>query len=200
LPVAAASAGALAAFVLGKILAIALLLLRFFLRARSRLRSAFAPGLGKVISTSPLIAFGLMTYLAGSAGLVKAHCEIPCGIYGDDIRLALLQEHITTIEKSMREITKLSKAKKPNYNQIVRWVTNKEAHAVKFQEIVSQYFLHQRIKPVDSSGGKKYEKYILQLILAPKMLIAAMKSKTTTDLAVVAELKKLLAEFRKSYP
>jgi len=54
MPVAAAPAGAIAAFVLGKILAIALLLLRFFLRARSRLRSAFAPELGKVIFTSVL--------------------------------------------------------------------------------------------------------------------------------------------------
>ena len=42
-PVAAAWAGALAAFVLGKILKIALLFLRFFLRAR--LRSADAAGL-----------------------------------------------------------------------------------------------------------------------------------------------------------
>jgi hypothetical protein len=54
LPVAAATTGTLAAFVLGKILAIALLLLRFFLWARSRLRSALAPELGKVISASRL--------------------------------------------------------------------------------------------------------------------------------------------------
>jgi nickel superoxide dismutase len=149
---------------------------------------------------SKLVAFGLMAFLFSSPGLAKAHCEIPCGIYHDDLRLSLLQEHIETIEKSMREITKLSKAKKPDYNQLVRWVTNKETHAVKIQEIVSQYFLHQRIKPVDPSSGKKYEKYIVQLTLAHKMLIAAMKSKTTTDLAVVAELKKLLAEFATSYP
>jgi len=148
---------------------------------------------------STLIVFTLMIFLAGSAGLARAHCELPCGIYGDEIRLSLLQEHIATIEKSMREISRLSKAKKPNTNQLVRWVTNKDTHAVKFQEIVSQYFLHQRIKPVDASSGKKYEKYILQLTLAHKMLIVAMKSKTTTDLAVVAELKSLLAEFKTNY-
>lgn len=149
---------------------------------------------------SKLIAFNLLMVLAGSSALAKAHCEIPCGIYDDDLRLSLLQEHITTIEKSMKEITKLSKAKKPDYNQLVRWITNKEAHAVKFQELISQYFLHQRIKPVNPSSGKQYDKYILQLTLAHRMLIAAMKSKTTTDLAVVNELKNLLAEFRKSYP
>jgi len=44
-PVAAVRTGALAAFVLAKILDIALLLPRFSLRARSRLRSVGAPGL-----------------------------------------------------------------------------------------------------------------------------------------------------------
>jgi len=42
------------AFVLEKILAIAPLLLRFFLRARSRKRSVFAPDLGEFILTSLL--------------------------------------------------------------------------------------------------------------------------------------------------
>ena len=32
----------------------------------------------------------------------KAHCEIPCGIYGDSVRIALIYEHITTVEKSMK--------------------------------------------------------------------------------------------------
>ena len=31
-----------------------------------------------------------------------AHCEIPCGIYDDEMRLKMIAEHITTIEKSMR--------------------------------------------------------------------------------------------------
>ena len=39
--------------------------------------------------------------------LVGAHCEIPCGIYGDEGRFALLLENATTIEKSMNEINKI---------------------------------------------------------------------------------------------
>ena len=27
------------------------------------------------------------------------YCEIPCGIYGDEERIRLLKEHVTTIEK-----------------------------------------------------------------------------------------------------
>ena len=80
-----------------------------------------------------------------------AHCEIPCGIYADSVRITLIKEHITTIEKSMNQIEEISQSSKPNYNQLVRWVNNKEEHAMKIQEIVSQYFLHQRIKIVDET-------------------------------------------------
>ncbi|MDY6953871.1 MAG: superoxide dismutase [Ni], partial [Thermodesulfobacteriota bacterium] len=34
----------------------------------------------------------------------SAHCEIPCGIYDDQMRIDMIAEHITTIEKSMKQI------------------------------------------------------------------------------------------------
>ena len=37
----------------------------------------------------------------------SAHCEIPCGIYDDELRISMLNEHITTIEKSMNQIMKI---------------------------------------------------------------------------------------------
>ena len=60
-----------------------------------------------------------------------AHCEIPCGIYDDELRTKLIAEHSTTIEKSMKQIIELSKANSVDYNQLSRWVSNKEAHATK---------------------------------------------------------------------
>ena len=48
---------------------------------------------------------------------VKAHCEIPCGIFGDSMRIAMIYEDIETIEKSMNEINNLSTAGNENYNQ-----------------------------------------------------------------------------------
>ena len=78
--------------------------------------------------------------------LVRAHCEIPCGIYGDEARFTAMLEDVQTIEKSMNEINKLSMEDKVNYNQIVRWVNNKEQHADHIREVVAQYFMAQRIK------------------------------------------------------
>ncbi|MBT8354275.1 MAG: superoxide dismutase, Ni, partial [Desulfofustis sp.] len=85
-----------------------------------------------------------LSALLFSTGSVLAHCEIPCGIYDDEMRMSLILEHAGTIEKSMTQINELEKG--GNANQLVRWVTNKETHANEVQHIVTQYFLTQRIK------------------------------------------------------
>jgi len=121
-----------------------------------------------------------------------AHCEIPCGIYDDEARINMIAENITTIEKSMKEIIRLQKQSPLNYNQLVRWIMNKEQHADGLQEIVSQYFLTQRIK----IGAEKYAE---KLSLLHKMLVYAMKAKQTTDLGNVKTLRSLLKQFRDLY-
>lgn len=127
-----------------------------------------------------------------------SHCEVPCGIYEDSVRIVMIKEHITTIEKSMIEIKKLSRMENINYNQLVRWINNKEEHANKLQEIVEQYFLTQRIKPVDEKD-EKYSKYIKQITLLHKMLIYAMKTKQTTDQEYIQKLKATVASFETAY-
>jgi nickel superoxide dismutase len=128
-----------------------------------------------------------------------AHCEVPCGIYDDHMRVAMIREHITTIEKAMKQIEELSKASPVNYNQVVRWTVNKEKHAEELQDIVQQYFMTQRIKPADPADKAKHGKYIEQLALLHQMLVQAMKSKQTTDLGHIAELRSLTDRFDKSY-
>jgi len=127
-----------------------------------------------------------------SASYAAAHCEIPCGIYNDQMRIEMIDEDITTIEKAMKQITQLGSQKEINYNQLVRWITNKEYHADKIQEVVSQYFMTQRIK----TDADKYEE---KLVLLHKMLVAAMKCKQTTDLSHVETLRSLLKSFETLY-
>ena len=127
------------------------------------------------------------------------HCEIPCGIYGDSLRIQQIDEHITTIEKSMNSIIELSEADDKNYNQLVRWVTNKEEHARKIQDIVSQYFLHQRIKPTDPSNTEQYEKYITRLTLLHELQVYAMNAKQTTDLEYIEKMRNTLHKFADAY-
>ena len=129
------------------------------------------------------------------------HCEVPCGIYGDSLRVALIEEHISTIEKAMGQINDLSKAKgkKVNLNQVVRWVNNKEKHAEEIQHIVSQYFLHQRIKLTDPKDAMKYRKYQRSLELLHQIQVYSMKCKQGTDLDQVNNLKNALHRFEENY-
>lgn len=124
--------------------------------------------------------------------LAVAHCEIPCGIYGDEMRIQMILENITTIEKSMQQITSIEQEKPLNSNQLVRWVMNKEKHADDLQEIVSQYFLTQRINP-------EAENYQALLSNLHEMLVVSMKCKQTTDLTNVSKLRELVTELEKLY-
>jgi nickel superoxide dismutase len=133
------------------------------------------------------------------AGQALAHCQIPCGIYNDELRVQLIEEHITTIEKSMKQAAALGGAATVDYNQLVRWIVNKEEHAQKIQDIVAAYFLAQRVKPQDPKEEAAYGEYIRQLTLLHRIQIAAMKAKQSTDLAHVATLKELVKEFRAAY-
>jgi nickel superoxide dismutase len=129
---------------------------------------------------------------------INAHCEIPCGIYGDSMRIEIIKEHIRTVEKSMNKIEELSKAGDKNYNQLVRWVVNKEEHAVKIQTIVSEYFLHQRIKITDPSDAK-YDKYVKELKLLHELSVYAMKAKQTTDQKFIELMRETVDAFAESY-
>lgn len=149
------------------------------------------------MTTRTLFAAGILTIavlVAGSAPAL-AHCQIPCGIYGDQRVMSEMEEHITTIEKGMNQINELSKDAGANANQLSRWVMNKEDHAKEIQQIALDYFLAQRVK-LDEAGKESYDK---KLALLHQVIVYAMKCKQTTDLANVEALRKSLANFKTLY-
>lgn len=136
------------------------------------------------------VAFGSLAY---------SHCQVPCGIYGDDTRFELIAEHITTIEKSMIQIGENMDQDPPNGNQIVRWVNNKEKHADEISHIVTYYFMAQRVKIPPVGDAKANAAYVKKLTLLHQMLVYSMKAKQTTDLSNADKLRHLLEDFRKAY-
>ena len=137
---------------------------------------------------SVIVAVLSALFLTGTN--VFAHCEIPCGIYDDEMRMSLIREHAGTIEKSMTKINELEKG--GNANQLVRWVTNKETHANEVQHIVTQYFMTQRIK----FDAPDYDKKLAAL---HEMLVYAMKCKQTTDVTNVEMLRQAAERFHELY-
>ncbi len=130
---------------------------------------------------------------------VSSHCQVPCGVYGDRMRIDMMSEHITTIEKSITAINDLSAAKTLDTNQIVRWVTNKDSHCDQLSEIVTYYFMAQRIKPVTKGESDDYNMYISQLTSLHRLMVLSMKGKQASDHAVIAPMREELATFTKLY-
>jgi len=141
-----------------------------------------------------------MVFLFFLKSVVFPHCEIPCGIYNDEMRFEMIMEHIQTIEKAINEIQHLSnETASLNYNQLVRWITNKEHHAEEIQHIISQYFLTQRIKLNEEKEPEAKQIYMNQLSLCHQILVLSMKTKQSLELSNIEELKKTVVEFKSSY-
>jgi nickel superoxide dismutase len=142
---------------------------------------------------------GIIASAAIFVSLAYSHCQIPCGIYDDQARFDEIAEHITTIEKSMKQIVELSAEPSKNANQLVRWVMNKEDHADEISHIVTYYFMAQRIKLPAEDDAKAYNEYVKKLTLLHRMIVYSMNAKQTTDLTNVEKLRSLLEEFHTVY-
>ena len=132
------------------------------------------------------------------------HCQVPCGIYGDKMRIDMLMEDCATIEKAMTTLQAMDAEESPSKNQMVRWVMTKEQHAQSIQDTVAAYWLAQRIKaPKDftrlSGVDDGIDKYYGQLKSMHQITVAAMKCKQTTDKSHVSALRKAASEFSAGY-
>ena len=129
---------------------------------------------------------------SASPQLAEAHCQIPCGIYHDDMVFHVLDEDVETVAK-MVEMMNVSECPKKSQvllrNQFTRAVTNKDTYADKIAHTISEYFLQQRIKMDDPDLQKK-------LAGAHKVLVLAMKVKQAPDEAAVGALKDSLEAFK----
>ena len=128
-----------------------------------------------------------------STNWLSAHCQVPCGVYGDSARFTQMLEDQTTIAKAIAQINDLADKKDgKSANQLARWVSTKEDHANKIQKIIAEYFLTQRIK----SSSEKYEDLLKG---AHSVMVAAMKCKQGTDPESAEALKSSIEKFQTIY-
>ena len=128
---------------------------------------------------------------------LNAHCQIPCGVYDDAMRVKMIEEHTLTILKSMNYISS-NQSDLEKQNQVTRWIINKEEHAQEIQNIVSEYFLTQRIKLKGDSKENK-DLYHAQLASLHNILLDAMKCKQTLDTNNTTSLLENLNKFVNLY-
>lgn len=128
-----------------------------------------------------------------SPQLLLAHCEVPCGIYGDQRRFEQMLEDQQTVAKAIAGVVEMAGKTDPkSVNQTARWIMNKESHATSIQHTISQYFMTQRIK----ADGDNYTK---KLTAAHAVMVAAMKCKQDASPATADALRESILDFYRAY-
>ncbi|BBO70317.1 hypothetical protein DSCA_42470 [Desulfosarcina alkanivorans] len=141
-----------------------------------------------------LLAFAVAGYILLSPQTGHSHCQIPCGIYDDHMRVRSMREDAATVDKSARLIAELAgKPDAQSQNQLVRWVMNKEKHAQQIIATICDYFLTQRVKP-----GQK--DYAARLAAHHAVIVAAMQAKQHADVSYAKILTKRVDALSSYYP
>ncbi|CAE8691177.1 unnamed protein product, partial [Polarella glacialis] len=126
----------------------------------------------------------------------RCHCQVPCGIFHDDGRIAMILEDAMTIRKAVAQSQELhASGKLQDMHQLVRWINTKEDHATKIMTTVAEYFLAQKVKKELLSDHD----YGDVLALHHAVLVAAMKTKQSSDMGPVDALDKAIQALRVVY-
>ena len=151
------------------------------------------------IALMGLMVAGTVVVWTTQTARAPAHCQVPCGIYDDRARIVRLLEDTTTISKAIHQIRELSgRHDTPSLNQITRWIQTKENHASHIIEVVSQYFLTQKVKPV-SPGEANYDAYLKKLADHHAVMVSAMKTKQQSDPATAKALQRAIEHLATHY-
>ena len=110
-------------------------------------------------------------------GRIMAHCQIPCGIFHDDLVFKTLEQNIETLQKADQELRSSSLS----HNQSVRWILNKEDQSNQIAQTMLTYFLQQRVKLDDPKRAEKLD-------LISKIALQCAKVKQTTDAKEISML------------
>jgi len=140
------------------------------------------------------IAIFALLSLFTSASL-SAHCQVPCGIFDDEVKFAELEQDVETIAKAgrlIREISAQDSLSAKDKQQLIRWTMQKESHAQKIVDEAADYFLAQRIK----TDTDHYEE---KVVLLHHIIVHAMKSKQSVEDDAYETLGSKIAEFKKLY-
>jgi len=126
--------------------------------------------------------FLLVAIIICSKAPLVSHCQMPCGIYHDDMVYDQVEQYIETMYKAMSELNHLELTKVKDSNQFVRWVMLKDKESDNVAHLLTIYFLQQKIKPGEQDTTPR-------LISLHKLLFLSVQIKQNTDLSCVKQFK-----------
>lgn len=112
------------------------------------------------------------------AGLLNGHCQMPCGIYHDDMVFDQIDQYVETMYKGITVMNDSKFTTVREKNEFVRWVVQKENASNEAANLLLTYFLQQKIKPGEDDTTKR-------LTSAHKLLFLLVQIKQNADVQIV---------------
>lgn len=123
------------------------------------------------------------------SGSLSAHCQMPCGIYHDDMVFDQIDQYIETMYKCISVLNENKFANVRDKNEFIRWVCQKEKASDEAANIITTFFLQQKIKPGEDDTVKR-------ITSAHKLLFLLVTIKQNVDLKFVEEFANEWEKFK----
>ncbi len=111
-------------------------------------------------------------------GQLSAHCQMPCGIYHDDMVYDLIDQYVETMYKGISVINNNKFTTPKEKNEFIRWVMEKDKASDQMAKLITEYFLQQKIKAGEDDTVKR-------LVSAHQLLFLLVAIKQNTNLELV---------------
>lgn len=135
------------------------------------------------------IALFATTLMLLSQGNLTAHCQMPCGIYHDDMVYDQIDQFVETVYKGISVMNESKFATVKDRNEFARWVGEKESSCCETANLITVYFLQQKIKPGEDDTIKR-------LTSAHKLLFLLVAIKQNPDLEYVKQFNEEWEKFK----
>ena len=134
---------------------------------------------------------GIATFIC-RVSFLTAHCQMPCGIYHDEMVFNQIDQYIETMYKGITELKNNPFSTPLERNNFTRWVLLKETASDEMANLITQYFLQQKIKSGEPDTAKR-------LAIAHKMLFELTAIKQNVDLKMVEDFADEWESFKQMF-
>lgn len=123
---------------------------------------------------------------------LDAHCQMPCGIYHDDMIYDQIDQYVETMFKAIHELEENKFATPSERSQFVRWVMVKEKESDETARLLTTYFLQQKVKPDEPETAKR-------LAIIQKLLFLTVQIKQHIDIRCVKNFQENWIDLKLMY-
>lgn len=120
---------------------------------------------------------------------LNAHCQMPCGIYHDDMVYDQIDQYVETMYKGVSVLKNSKFSDVRERNEFVRWVLQKEKASDDVAMLLTQYFLQQKIKAGEPDTAKR-------LVAVHNLLFDLVCIKQNADLKFVEDFSTEWEKFK----